>query len=116
MSLYSEGKKGATLKYIHCWHIAKKPPKWAGVPLVGQSSSKRSKSCSSTSRSDARTDFEIKLSDNDFEAEQPPGRVSKKKRAQKSSTTSDEKTPLWSASKKKSMCLKTYNKKETLRK
>ncbi|MFS7923670.1 hypothetical protein Hanom_Chr03g00263511 [Helianthus anomalus] len=74
MSLYSESKKGATIKYIYCWRIAKNSLKWARVPFAGQSSSERSKSCPSTSRSDAHTDFEIKLSDDDLDAERPPGR------------------------------------------
>ncbi|MFS7962114.1 hypothetical protein Hanom_Chr08g00722851 [Helianthus anomalus] len=74
MALYSDGKKGATFKFIHCWDIAKNSPKWARVPFAGQSSSKRPKSCSSTNRSYAHTEFEINLSDEDLEAEHLLGR------------------------------------------
>ncbi|MFS7903579.1 hypothetical protein Hanom_Chr01g00025731 [Helianthus anomalus] len=74
MAFYSEGKKGGTLKFLHCWDIAKNSPKWARVPLAGQSSSKKSKTCSSTNYSDACTEHDINLINNDVEAEPPIGR------------------------------------------
>ncbi|MFS7921249.1 hypothetical protein Hanom_Chr03g00234571 [Helianthus anomalus] len=73
MAFYLEGKKGATFKFNHCRDIEKNSPKWARVPLAGQPSSKRFKSCSSTNRSNARTKFEINLSDDDLKAERPLG-------------------------------------------
>ncbi|MFS7989481.1 hypothetical protein Hanom_Chr11g01047471 [Helianthus anomalus] len=116
MSLYSEGKKRATLKYIHCWHIAKNSPKWAQVPLAGQSSSKRSKSCSFTSRSDARTDFEVNLSEMILKPNGHREKISKKSGPKNHLLRVMKKTPLWPTSKKKSTCSITSNKKETLKK
>ncbi|MFS7964001.1 hypothetical protein Hanom_Chr08g00744971 [Helianthus anomalus] len=70
MNLYSDGKKGG----LYCWNVARHSSKWARLPLTGQSLSKRSKTSSSTNRSDARTEYEINLSDDDVEAERPLGR------------------------------------------
>ncbi|KAJ0463647.1 hypothetical protein HanHA300_Chr14g0518041 [Helianthus annuus] len=64
-SMYSDKKKGSAFKFIYCWDVARHFSKSARVPLAGKLSSKRTKTSSSTNCSDARTEFEKNLSDNE---------------------------------------------------
>ncbi|KAM0038237.1 hypothetical protein Hdeb2414_s0013g00412491 [Helianthus debilis subsp. tardiflorus] len=80
-SMYSDKKKGSAFKFIYCWDVARHSSKWARGPLAGQSSSKRTNTSSSTNCSDACTEFEINLSDNEVKWNAHLVEIDKKKRA-----------------------------------